>query len=109
MGLNNKEYIYMMLWLVGIILTIINFIIILPKNGPLGIIIAIISGGFAGYYARQWNLLREQRYKSEIHSDNTNSIDFDVKLRKLNNLKEDGLISENEFKDKRKEIMEEKW
>ncbi|MTI70098.1 MAG: SHOCT domain-containing protein [Firmicutes bacterium] len=99
----------MMLWLVGIVLTIINFIIILPENGPLGIITAIISGGFAGYYVRQWNLSRVQRYKNKILSEKTNTINFDIKLKKLNNLKEDGLISEDEFKEKRKEIMKEKW
>jgi hypothetical protein len=36
-------------------------------------------------------------------------IDFDVKLRKLEGLKNEGLISEDEYKKKRAEIMDRKW
>jgi len=35
--------------------------------------------------------------------------DFSVRLRKLNQLRDDGLISEDEFYEKRREILEEKW
>ena len=35
--------------------------------------------------------------------------DFESRLRKLEALKKDGLITEEEYKQKRKEIMEEKW
>ncbi|WP_084605799.1 SHOCT domain-containing protein [Tepidibacter formicigenes] len=36
-------------------------------------------------------------------------LDFEVKLRKLNDLMKDGLINEEEFKRKREEILSEKW
>ncbi len=35
--------------------------------------------------------------------------DFDVKLRKLEGLKNEGLISEAEYKKKRAEILDQKW
>ena len=35
--------------------------------------------------------------------------DFETRLRKLNRLKEDGLITEEEFQKKREEILREKW
>lgn len=35
--------------------------------------------------------------------------DFEARLRKLESLRKDKLISEEEYKTKRKEIMEEKW
>lgn len=38
-----------------------------------------------------------------------NPVDFDTKLRKLESLKKDGLITEEEYKRKHKEIMDEKW
>lgn len=34
---------------------------------------------------------------------------FDEKLRKLKSLKDDGLISEEEYKVKRKEILDDRW
>ena len=37
------------------------------------------------------------------------SVSFDEKLRKLENLKKEGLINDAEFADKRLEIMEQKW
>lgn len=40
-------------------------------------------------------------------SESENS--FDDKLRKIEKLKKEGLISEEEFIEKRKEIMQEKW
>ncbi|GER92391.1 hypothetical protein A45J_0106 [hot springs metagenome] len=35
--------------------------------------------------------------------------DFETRLRKLESLRKDGLITEEEYKQKRKEILEEKW
>ncbi|MFN3995569.1 MAG: SHOCT domain-containing protein [bacterium] len=37
------------------------------------------------------------------------SFDFETRLRKLESLKRDGLITEEEYQRKRKEIMDEKW
>lgn len=45
----------------------------------------------------------------EIEPDETAAMDFAGRLRKLEGLRRDGMISEDEFQRKRKEIMEEKW
>ena len=37
------------------------------------------------------------------------ALDFDQRLRKLEGLKSEGLISEDEYKRKRAEILDEKW
>jgi hypothetical protein len=37
------------------------------------------------------------------------NVDFEDKLKKLENLKRDKLISESEYKQKRSEIMNQKW
>jgi len=36
-------------------------------------------------------------------------VDFEAKLRKLESLKKDGLITEDEYRQKREEIVKEKW
>ena len=45
------------------------------------------------------------------HTDNETSetLTFDQKLKKLNDLKKDGLITEEEFNKKRSEILSQKW
>jgi cytochrome c-type biogenesis protein CcmH/NrfG len=46
----------------------------------------------------------------EIQSEReTGTEDFETKLRKLESLKKDGLITDEEYKQKRKEIMDKKW
>lgn len=40
---------------------------------------------------------------------NENKMDFDERLRKIEKLKSEGLISDKEYNDKRKEIINEKW
>lgn len=46
--------------------------------------------------------------ESDLNSNNS-PISFDEKLRKLDQLKKDGLLSTTEYEQKRKEVMEEKW
>lgn len=46
--------------------------------------------------------------ENPFNSEN-NLVSFDEKLRKLEQLKKDHLISETEFNQKREEILKEKW
>ncbi len=49
-------------------------------------------------------------YEIDSYSnDNKNEHDFEEKLRKIEKLKEDGLISEYEYNQKRSEIMKKEW
>jgi len=45
----------------------------------------------------------------DVAPDQDVPADFETKLRKLESLKKDSLITEEEYKVKRKEIMNEKW
>jgi hypothetical protein len=45
----------------------------------------------------------------EIEPDEEAAIDFAERLRKLEALRKDNLVSEEEFQAKRKQIMDEKW
>lgn len=45
----------------------------------------------------------------EIESENDSPPDFERKLRKLEGLKREGLITEEEYRQKREKIMSEKW
>ncbi len=45
----------------------------------------------------------------ELVSEDETAGDFETRLRKLEFLKKDGLITEEEYQIKRKEIMNEKW
>lgn len=64
------------------------------------------------FYAR---LLRgrhspEQSALLEVHlEDGASSTDFETRLRQLERLRRDGLISEDEYQGKRAQIMQERW
>lgn len=57
------------------------------------------------YFARS----RSSRTGSPSKGDGEERADFDTRLRKLESLKEDGLLSENEYLRKREELLKEKW
>ena len=50
-----------------------------------------------------------RRQAASPRSEAGHGSDFDARLRRLNKLKEDGLISDEEFQAKRDEIMRERW
>ena len=45
----------------------------------------------------------------DVAPENDDPTDFETKLRKLESLRKDNLITEEEYKKKHKEIMDEKW
>jgi len=49
------------------------------------------------------------QFAAPTPSDTTVSVDFDERLRKLVQLKTEGLITEAEFEDKRKQLFAERW
>jgi hypothetical protein len=78
------------------------------------IIIVLIIGGVFVNNLINYDKNPESSFAEEIQLPdalNTREIgtSFDDKLRKLENLRKDGLISEQEFAAKRLEIMEQKW
>lgn len=100
---------------------IIFFVVLSIEEAPIGqafmafwiLIVLIICGYYiyslVNYEDKPDSALGEQ---IDIPDDlNTREIrtSFDDKLRKLNKLREEKLISEEEFATKRQEIMQQKW
>ena len=92
---------------VGVIFITIGFKMIIPCAGPFGVLWVVMVIAITGI--NTYNFFSNKGIASwEIDNEENNS-DFESRLRKLNKLKEDNLINEEEFKKKRKEIMREKW
>lgn len=107
--------------IVGVIFIFIGLFIVIPNVGPFGIFWTLIAVGITGSQA--YNFFSDKgvaSWEMDIDTDtdtdtsmNHPSIpindDFEARLRKLNRLKKDGLITEQEFQTKREEILREKW
>lgn len=91
-----------------------------PENGvgiaflSIWLIVVLIIAG--SYYINYKNYDKDSgsSFAGEIElpdsmSDEESSLTFDDKLRKLEDLKKDNLITEEEYNAKRKEIMNQKW
>lgn len=97
--------------IVGLIFVIIGIMIAIPNFGLFGIFWTLIA--FLIFASSVYNVINKKGLPSWNAEIEDNKIelneDFEMKLRKLNRLKEDGLITEEEFQIKREEIMREKW
>jgi hypothetical protein len=76
-------------------------------------ILLIIGGIFVynliNYDKNPGNSIAEEIDLPEDFGTKEGGVSFDEKLRKLENLKKEGLINDAEFAAKRREIMEQKW
>lgn len=104
---------------VGIVFTLFGVVMILgglltPLTMvmvPFGVLWTAVSA-FNTYRAYKNGFTKEGMAYYEITSSDTNTtdgIDFDDRLRKLELIKSEGLITQEEYKKKRREIMSEKW
>lgn len=80
-----------------------------------GVIFSIVWTSIAGvqtFQAYKGAFTDQGMNYFEIESENSDeglTLDFEERLRKLENLKNDGLITDTEYQEKRNEIMGEKW
>ena len=109
---------------------LVTQIIVLAFFMPLGVVFVFIAEGearpFVAIFALIWTvvcialiahsikvlkLIKMGKFEiAEISDPNPeNESDFSSRLRNLEALKKDGLISEGEYQKKRKVIMQEKW
>ncbi|MCO1602528.1 SHOCT domain-containing protein [Desulfosporosinus nitroreducens] len=73
-------------------------------------IMGLVIGGLHAYnFFSNRGMTSWEIEEDPIHATAYRERDFETSLRKLNKLKEDGLISENEFEKKRIEIMKSEW
>lgn len=103
----------------GAVFVFIGLFVVIPGFGAFGVFWTLIAVCITAYQA--YNFFGEKGVSSwEIDIDNglndefsihrtSAKDDFETRLRKLNRLREDGLITEEEFQRKREEILREKW
>ncbi|WP_088042385.1 SHOCT domain-containing protein [Bacillus sp. EAC] len=94
--------------IIGIIFVIIGFTMVIPNAGWFGLLwtsIALMLTIINGYNA--FNARGIANYEINVDDNRLKKEeDFEVKLRKLNKLKDDGIISESEFIIQKEKILE---
>lgn len=97
--------------IVGIVFVLIGVTSIIPVAGPFGMFWTLIALAIAGLHG--YNFFSKKGISHwEVDVETEGAVkggDFEESLRKLDRLRKDGVITEEEFKEKRKEIMEQKW
>ena len=85
----------------------------LIRFGLFGVIWTLVAFAITGMHAYNFfNYSGVASWEIDVEADTRKLLpvnDFEEKLRKLNRLKEDGLITEREFERKRAEIMNSNW
>jgi len=90
-----------------------GFMVIFVVVGLAGIIYYIVNlGSFSKSDKEKIPITAEEVIKvetSEGDAGEPSDKDFETRLRKVESLKKDGLITEDEYRQKREEIVKEKW
>lgn len=107
-------------FMIAILILGISFMSDIPEGGSLFMLVWVLVGlagigyfianllSFSGSPAKSIPLTAEDVI--EVAADDQEpSVDFETKLRKIEALKKDGLLSEEEYRQKRKEIINQKW
>jgi hypothetical protein len=90
---------------VGLVFVLLGVAVVIPLFGFFGVAWTLLAGIIALYYAYNFfGGTGVSAYEVDVESQ-----DFDAKLRKAAKLKEDGLISDEEYERKRAEIMGQRW
>jgi len=104
--------------ILGIIFVFIGLFVAIPDAGIFGVLWTLVAAAITGlqaYYflsdegSASWEIDIDGEDKAEDKVSKSISDDFEIKLRKLHRLRQDGLITEEEFQKKREEILREKW
>lgn len=93
---------FLVIWIIvclgGIIYSMVNLASFKgAKNKPSALAIDVVE------------MENEDESRSAVSSLGGESMDFEAKLRKLEALRKDGILSEEEYQRKRKEILDQKW
>ena len=73
------------------------------------IIVVLVIGGFCIYNLLNYKNDAKNTAGEIVLDGSVSGGGFDEKLRKLEGLKKDGLVNDEEYRQKRAQIMEEKW
>jgi membrane-bound ClpP family serine protease len=103
--------------IIGIVFVFIGLFTVIPIFGAFGIIwtviaccIACVQGYnfFSNKGIATWEIDVDANDKATTNNQpTTQQIDFETKLRKLTSLRDDGIISEEEYQMKKEEILNE--
>ena len=101
--------------IIGIAFVILGISVIIPSSGLFGVLWTVFALGITIYHGI--NAFSKKGIANfVVESDRSNptnhspeSLPFDERLRKLSQLREEGLITESEFQQKRNEIMNNRW
>lgn len=96
----------LLVMLVGAAFVVIGLTVIVPNAGVFGVLWTLVAAGITAYHA--YNVFSRRGlalYEAELDTAD----DFDTTLRKLAKLRQDGLITDQEFERKRAELLERRW
>lgn len=97
----------------GVIFIFIGVTTVIPMAGLFGmfwtLMAVVITGSHAYNVFSEKGLSQYQVDVEVVDSFQKREESFDERLRKLKALKDDGLINEEEYEVKRKEILNDKW
>lgn len=99
--------------IVGVVFIIIGVTTIIPMAGVFGVFWTLIAVIITGAHA--YNVFSEKgisQYEVDVEVEDSykrREESFDEKLRKLKALKDEGLLNEEEYEAKRKEMLSDKW
>jgi hypothetical protein len=93
----------------GLLFVVLGLTVIIPLFGAFGVVWTALAAVIAAYHG--YNLVSTRglpTYQAEVRAPGP-AADFDDRLRRLAKLREDGLLSEEEYQRKRGEILREQW
>ena len=90
---------------VGGLFVLLGLVLIVPLFGVFGLVWTAVAAAIALYHA--YNFFSDRGISTyEVNVDSPGSVeDFDASLRKLAKLKADGLLSDQEYEQKRAELI----
>jgi len=90
---------------IGSLFVLLGIVVIIPTFGVFGIVWTAVAGVIALFYA--YNFFSNRGMSAyEIDVESSDGVeDLDTSLRKLAKLKDDGLLSDQEYEQKRAEVL----
>jgi hypothetical protein len=105
-------------FIVGIFFVLLGFTVVLPTFGTFGIVWVLFAIGITvmhglnaftqkGVATHRVDVTTEANTSTEAIKQSNDS--FDEKLRKLHQLKQEGILTDEEYEEKKKQMLNEKW
>ncbi|TFD96635.1 SHOCT domain-containing protein [Jeotgalibacillus salarius] len=96
----------------GIVFIIIGVLFVIPQFGAFGILWTLFAAGITIFHAiNVFSKNGAPAYEASVPADVSagKESSYEEKIRQLHRLKEEGLVTEEEFQKKKAELLNEKW